>query len=129
MRKLSLLGAEGLIHLFSGFGGRFVIGDDPLHFAGPNFILGDATGFAGTGFNDGRGAALQLAGAPSRDQDVAIVAIEAFDQLHVLPQSISLAVADFGPAERIEDRLDTILCVAQPVHVGPTNLVLIFFRQ
>src|ERR1700756_4819861 len=61
-------------------------GDDPFHLPGTDFVLGDAARLAGTGLYDRRRATLELAGPAGGHQDIAIVAVEAFDQLHtVLP--------------------------------------------
>jgi hypothetical protein len=78
------VGLPALIKRFlGGFDRRFRgFRNDPFHFAGPDFILRDAARFTGTGFNYRRSAALELASPSSGHEDVAIVAIEAFDQLH-----------------------------------------------
>jgi hypothetical protein len=69
--------------LRSGLGN---FGDDPFHLPGTDFVLGDAARLAGTGLYDRRRATLELAGPTGGHEDIAIVAVEAFDQLHtVLP--------------------------------------------
>jgi len=82
-RKLGV-GLTALVKRFlSGFHRRFrCFRNDPFHFAGTDFILRDAARFTGTGFDYRRSAALELAGPASGHEDVAIVAVEAFDQLH-----------------------------------------------
>src|SRR6201981_1039542 len=61
-------------------------GDAPFHLPGTDFVLGDAARLAGTGLYDRRRATLELAGPAGGHEDIAIVAVEAFDQLHtVLP--------------------------------------------
>jgi hypothetical protein len=75
--------AENLFQSFSGLlCGAARFRDLPLHFAGADFILRDAAGFAGIGLHYRRRSRLQLASAPGGDQNVAIVAVEAFDQFH-----------------------------------------------
>src|ERR1700733_1996087 len=75
--------SESLVQNFCGLlGCAASFGDLPLHFACANFILRDAARFAGAGLNHRRGSRLQLPGAPGGDQNVAIVAVEAFDQFH-----------------------------------------------
>src|SRR5580658_9567367 len=59
-----------------------VVWNFPFHLAGSDFILRDTAGFAGTGIDHGRRAGLKLACAASCDQNVTVVAVEAFDQLH-----------------------------------------------
>src|ERR1700675_4718500 len=54
----------------------------PLHLTRADFILRNAAGFARVGLHHRRSAGLKLAGAPRRYQNVAIVAVEAFDQFH-----------------------------------------------
>src|SRR5580692_1683424 len=56
--------------------------DHPFHFAGLDFILRNSAGFAGVSFDDRRRTALQLSCAASGYQDVSIVAVEPFNQLH-----------------------------------------------
>src|SRR5579864_1988489 len=61
-------------------------GDDPFHLPSTDLVLGDAARLAGTGLYDRRRATLELAGPAGGHEDIAIVAVEAFDQLHtVLP--------------------------------------------
>jgi hypothetical protein len=80
--KLSVV-TESLIQNFGGlFGGAAYFGNLPFHFAGADFVLRDTAGFAGIGLNHRRSSGLELAGAPRGDQNVSIIAIEAFDQLH-----------------------------------------------
>src|ERR1700693_146318 len=75
--------SESLIQNFRGLlDGAARFGDLPLHLARADFILRNATGFAGVGLDHRRGSGLQLARAPGGDQNIAIVAVEAFDQFH-----------------------------------------------
>jgi hypothetical protein len=78
------VGLTALIQCFlGGFYRRLrCFGNDPFHFAGADLVLRDAARFTGTGFDYRRSAALELAGTASGHEDVAIVAVEAFDQLH-----------------------------------------------
>src|SRR5215831_15591522 len=74
---------ESLVESFRGlFGGAAGFGNFPFHLARANFILRDATGFAGVGVDDGRCTRLELASTASCHQDVPVIAVEAFDQLH-----------------------------------------------
>lgn len=76
---------EGLVrrcHAIERFAGGFCRQtsqrrNHPLYLTGPNFILRNAAGLAGTGFNDGRRSTLQLPGAPCRYEDVPVVTVEA----------------------------------------------------
>src|ERR1017187_9078184 len=56
--------------------------NQPFHFARLDFILRDAAGLARNRFDHGRRATLQLPGPPCRYQNVAVVAVKSFDQLH-----------------------------------------------
>src|SRR5437868_4802955 len=61
-------------------------GDDPFHLPGTDFVLGDAGRVAATGLYDRSSATLELPGPAGGHEDIAIVAVEAFDPLHtVLP--------------------------------------------
>ena len=84
-----IAGREGLIlpqsfveSLGSLLGSAASFGNFPFHFAGADLILGNAAGLAGIGVHHWWGAGLELPRTPRCDQDVAIVAVEAFDQLH-----------------------------------------------
>jgi hypothetical protein len=78
------VGLPALVERFlSGFHRRLrCFRNDPFHFAGPDFVLRDTARFTRTGFDYRRSAAPELAGTASGHEDVAIVAVEAFDQLH-----------------------------------------------
>jgi hypothetical protein len=77
--------AESLIQNFGGLlSGAARFRDFPFHLASADFILRDAAGFAGICLYHRRSARLQLSGAPGGDQNVAIVAVEAFNQFHGL---------------------------------------------
>src|SRR5579871_2492515 len=79
----ALVLAQSLIDVLGGLlGCGPSFGDFPFHFAGADFILRDAARLAGTGIDDGRCAGLELAGATGCDQDVPVIAVETFDQLH-----------------------------------------------
>jgi hypothetical protein len=78
-----LLRTNSLVQNFAGLLGRGArVGDFPFHLAGTNFILRDAAGFPGTGIDHRRSTGLQLASAPRRHENVPVITIEAFDQLH-----------------------------------------------
>jgi hypothetical protein len=67
--SLGLILAQSLIqrfanHLRNGLRG---IHDHPLHLSSTDLILGDAAGFAGTGFHDRRRSTLELASAAGGD--------------------------------------------------------------
>src|SRR5215831_14363811 len=127
-RKSGRFFAQGLIDLLSRLRSGLVIGDDPLDLAGADLILRDAAGFAGTGFNHGRGAVLKLPGTPGCDQDITIVAVEPFDQLHVLPQR-RLVLAMLAAPERVQNRLDPTPGIVQTIPLGHANFLLIFFGR
>src|SRR5579864_6912563 len=75
--------AERLVESLLGLlGGGAGFGNFPLHFAGADFILCDAAGLAGIRVDDRRRTGLQLSRSPRCHQDVSIVAVKAFDQLH-----------------------------------------------
>src|SRR5258705_9476050 len=78
------VGRAALLESFTGQvdGGLGSLRDDPFHLAGADFILRDSAGLAGAGFHDRRSAALQLAGTAGSDENVAVIAVEAFNQLH-----------------------------------------------
>src|ERR1700693_1104381 len=77
--------SESLVQDFGGLlGGAARFRNLPLHLARADFVLRNAAGFAGIGLNHRRGSGLPLAGAAGRDQNIAIVAVEAFDQFHGL---------------------------------------------
>src|SRR5580658_8732293 len=83
VHRKSLVRAQRLVEIFGGLlGGAAKFGNLPLHFAGANFILRDAARLAGTGVDHGRCAGLELPRASSCHQNIAVVAVEAFDQLH-----------------------------------------------
>src|SRR4029077_18672610 len=63
--------------------------NQPFHLAGLNFILRDAAGFARSGIDHRGCAALQLPCPPRRYQNVAVVAVEPFNQLHTLSPKTS----------------------------------------
>src|SRR5579863_1562078 len=65
--------------LLSGAAG---LGNFPFHLAGADLILGNAAGLAGIGVDHRWSAGLQLPCPPRRHQNVPVIAIEAFDQLH-----------------------------------------------
>src|SRR5258706_3972694 len=74
---------ESLIQNFGSLlGGAASFWNLPLHLACADFILRDTARFAGIGLNHRGGAGLELPGATGGDQNVAIVAVEAFDQFH-----------------------------------------------
>src|SRR5258708_11064697 len=76
---------ESLIQNFGSLLGRAAgFRNLPFHLTGANFILRNAAGFARAGVNHRRGAGLKLPGATRGDENVAIVAVEAFDQFHGL---------------------------------------------
>src|ERR1700724_2316003 len=76
---------ESLIHNFGGLlSGAARFRDFPFHLAGADFILRDAAGFAGICLYHRRSARMQLPGALGGDQNVAIVAVKAFNQFHGL---------------------------------------------
>src|ERR1700689_5258476 len=76
---------ESLIQNLSGLLGRAAsFRNLPLHLARADFILRDAARLAGVGLHHRWGSGLQLAGAPRGDQNITIVAVEAFDQFHGL---------------------------------------------
>ena len=54
----------------------------PLDLAGADLVLRDAAGLAGIGIDYGRCTRLELPGAAGCDQNVPVVAIETFNQLH-----------------------------------------------
>src|SRR5215469_4279801 len=120
--------AQGLIDLLGRLRRFLIVRNDPLDLAGADLILRDATGFAGTGFNHGRGAVLKLPGTPGCDQNVAIVAVEPIDQLHVLPQR-RLVLAMLAAPERVQNRLDPIPGIVQTIPLGHANFLLIFFGR
>src|SRR5262249_41190399 len=102
--------------------------DDPFDFSGADFILGDPAGLAGIGLNDRWSAPLQLARTPRGHQDVAVITVEAFDQLHtLLPQNdVRLFALDTaGVAARVQDRLDAIADVVQAAPLSDGEFVLI----
>jgi hypothetical protein len=75
--------SESLVENIGGLFSRAArFGNLPFHFARANLVLRDAAGFAGISLNHGRGSGLQLAGAPGGDQNISVVAVEAFDQFH-----------------------------------------------
>src|SRR5437879_7364220 len=75
--------AQHLVKRLAGLlGGAPGLWDFPLHLARPDFILRNAAGLAGIGVDHRRGARLQLARPPRRHQNVAVVAVEAFNHLH-----------------------------------------------
>src|SRR5215475_9944681 len=63
--------------------------DQPFNFAGLDFILCDATGLARTGIDHRWSSTLQLPRPPCRYQDIAIVAVKTFDELHELSPGTS----------------------------------------
>src|SRR5438270_12867653 len=80
---------EGLIlpqsfveSLGSLLGSAASFGNLPFHFAGADLVLRDAAGLAGIGIDYWWSAGLELPRTPRCDQDIAIVTVEAFDQLH-----------------------------------------------
>src|SRR5580704_2691016 len=74
---------EGLIQNVGGLLGRAAsFGDLPFHFTRADLVLCNAARFAGVGLDHRRRSGLQLPRAPCGDQNVAIVAVEAFDQFH-----------------------------------------------
>src|SRR5271170_8134488 len=85
--KFLLLSQRLVEHFAHDLDGRLgQLRDDPLHLASLDFVLRDAAGFAGVSFDDRRRTALQLPCAASGYQNVSIVAVEPFNQLHyVLP--------------------------------------------
>jgi hypothetical protein len=78
---------SGVDRLTGDFSNRFGgFRNHPLDLTCANFILRDTARFAGTGLYDRGRATLELAGPTGGHEDIAIVAVEAFDQLHtVLP--------------------------------------------
>src|ERR1700686_1694566 len=70
---------ESLSRLLGG-GTRFR--NLPLHLAGTNFILRDAAGLAGICIDHRRRTGLELPRPPRCHQNVSVIAIKAFDQLH-----------------------------------------------
>src|SRR5579859_570171 len=83
LQKQVLVLPQRLIQsLFGLLGSGAGFGNLPLHLAGANFILRDAAGLAGIGVDHGRGAGLELPRAPCRHQNVSVVAVKTFDQLH-----------------------------------------------
>src|SRR5215475_9949461 len=88
--RLCLFLAHSLVQRFAGYFrcGLGGVHDRPLHLPSTDFVLGDPAGFARTGFNYRRRSTLELAGAAGGDQDITVVAVEAFNQLHrILPQT------------------------------------------
>src|ERR1035441_4610243 len=80
---IPLVLAQGLVEsLFGLLGGAPGFRNLPLHFAGADFILRDAAGLAGIGVDHRRRTGLKLARAPRCHQNVSVVAVKAFDQLH-----------------------------------------------
>ena len=89
MHRRQIADREGLIlpqgfveSLGSLLGSAASFRNFPFHFARLDLVLRDAAGLAGIRVDDGGGAGLELPRTTRRDQDVAIVAVEAFDQLH-----------------------------------------------
>src|ERR1700724_2977975 len=75
--------AQGLVESLSRLlGGSSRFRNLPLHLAGTNFILRDAAGLAGICVDHGRCTRLQLPRPPCCHQNVSVVAVKAFDQLH-----------------------------------------------
>jgi hypothetical protein len=68
--------------LGSLLGSAASFGNFPFHFAGADLVLRNAAGLAGISIDDWWGAGLELPRTPRCDQDIAIVTVEAFDQLH-----------------------------------------------
>src|SRR5690349_3685119 len=80
---IPLLLAQSLVEgLFGLLGGGAGFRNLPLHLAGADLVLRDAAGLAGIGVDHGWRTGLELPRTPRRDQDVSVVAIKAFDQLH-----------------------------------------------
>jgi hypothetical protein len=72
--------ANGSQYLGGGLeGSLFRLRDLPLHSAGLDLFFGDATGFPRGGFNHGTSAILYLTSAARGHQDIAIIAVEAFN--------------------------------------------------
>src|SRR5271163_3800704 len=90
---------ESLIQHLRGLLGRAAsFRDLPFHFARADFILGNAAGLTGIGLHYRRRSGLQLAGSPGRDQNVAIVAVETFDQFHGI-LSLAIGTARFSSSK------------------------------
>src|ERR1700680_3814966 len=70
---------ESFSRLLSG-GSRFR--NLPLHLAGTNFILRDAARLGGICVDHGRRTGLKLPRPPCCHQNVSVIAVKAFDQLH-----------------------------------------------
>src|SRR5215469_12052449 len=82
---LGICRSAGLQHFASGLDRRLGgFWNDPLYFSSADFILSDTAGLAGTGFDNRRRTTLELACAASSDEDVTVIAVEAFDQLHTV---------------------------------------------
>src|ERR1700740_561767 len=79
----SLVLPECLVECFGGLlGSAAGFGHFPLHLARADLILRDAAGLAGVGIDYRGRPRLQLPCAPRGYQDIPIVAVEAFNQLH-----------------------------------------------
>jgi hypothetical protein len=92
--KLRLV-SENLIERFGSlFGGAAGLRNFPFHLTRADFILRDATGLAGIGLYHRRRSRLQLACTAGGDQDITIVAVEAFDQFHEI-LSLATGTQDF----------------------------------
>src|ERR1700728_3081345 len=75
--------AQSLIERVSGLlGGGASFRNLPLYLAGTDFVLRDAAGLARIRVDHRRRPRLELPRPPRRHQDVSIVAVKAFDQLH-----------------------------------------------
>ena len=80
---MSLVLSQRLVErLFRLLGSGAGLRNFPLHLSGANFILRDAAGLAGICVDHRRGALLHLPRPPCCHQDVSVVAVKAFDQLH-----------------------------------------------
>src|SRR5580704_7754954 len=89
-----------------GFGGLLgdaaSFGNLPLHLAGADFILRDAARLAGISVHHRRCARLELPRTPRRYQYVPVVAVEAFNQLHLgSPSMIKSAVESVSSVRRM----------------------------
>src|SRR5215831_85825 len=73
-------------HLIDGLTGllscRARLGDFPHYLAGSYLVLGDAAGLAGIGVDYRWCAGLQLPCTAGCHQNVSVIAVETFDQLH-----------------------------------------------
>src|ERR1700687_4108275 len=70
--------------------------NQPFHLARLDFILGDAAGFARSGIDHRGCAALQLSCPSRRYQNVAVVAVEPFNQLHTLSPALCVPFTACG---------------------------------